>query len=592
MPPLVARQWKVLRGAPAITGLLCRTQQLSRPTFVATRRSCAQQSKPNEKQTRQPVPLNGAILIPASVPDAQPAEVIQSILPVVRERVAKESFCVFLVTPSFAPWLLKDEVFLQKALVRTYGELWKESHKETPMPSQIHALCAVVDKLPAGRAFKSGATVEDELSRRTKQPPVAQPGFEGIAYVTLPVTASVSSNAPSSSEKGAIDFIVSERKADGERLSDVVRLPLANTVFQTGKPTTMMLSSWEPCHTTERLQLISKTDLSYHGIRIAGRDQSIDCIMSSLSIPLIPLTVARRVEGCMGNIIRRIISSEGESVTASSELEKVVPQFFKSRGEPAQATIAWALVLPQALAKTTNARTMRLLANLLTKSEKGENKQVERWERLWRSDPPLWNTLVSTALAEGARLHRVLSGGGGWGKKAGLLSLDPVPISEVKDQPSSDGFPSMFGDPEDFASTLTPVVQDGDFIQFYVLPNSKIDTEAGQVNGLEDLAVLPKNDAWGWELGTIPSTVDSMPGGSWQHTSSASENVSVFRNSFGALAEGGLTLTRRFETKDGESGPSVGTTVVDVPFSRFWAVEVVGKVSSTEDVANSYFEKD
>ncbi|KAF1849404.1 uncharacterized protein K460DRAFT_90347 [Cucurbitaria berberidis CBS 394.84] len=592
MPPLVARQWQVLRGAPAAIGTLGRTQRLSGIPCASAWRSYAQQSTPDEKTLGHIVPLNSAILIPASIPNAQPAELIHFIRPVIRKRISKETFCVFLVTPAFAPWLLNDEVFLRKALLQAYSELWKGPSANNRYPD-IHALCAVVDKLPVGRAFKFETTLGDEISRRTTEPPVAETGLEGIAYVTLPATASVSSTAPSSSEKGAIDFVLNEHTAGEQIISDSLRLPLANTIFQTGTPTTMTLTSWKSRGTTERLKLLSKTNVSHHGIRIAGRNQYVDQIIPTLSIPLVPLTVPRRVEGCMGNIIRRIVNSDGESVTASSELEGVVPRFFKSRGEPAQATSAWALVIPGSMAASMSARTTRLLAKVLDKSEKGVDKRDELWERLWRSDPPCWNMLVSKALAEGARLHRVLSGGGGWGKKAGLLSLDPVPASDALDQLNAHDLPSILSDPEDFASTLTPVIHDGDFIQFFTLPNSKIDVEANyQLDSLEKLTVLPKQNSWGWEFGTIPSTADSMPGGSWQHTTSTSRKVSVFENSFGALAEGGLTLTRRFPGKEGGSSPSVGTTMVDVPFSRFWAVEVADKANSIEHVANSYPEKD
>ncbi|KAH7385997.1 hypothetical protein BKA66DRAFT_67022 [Pyrenochaeta sp. MPI-SDFR-AT-0127] len=582
MPPLVARQWQVVMGAPATIGTLFRPRRLFTPTVAAVWRSYARQAKPSKSVSRPIVPLNSAIIIPASVPDARPADLIHFIQPVLRKHISKETFCVFLVTPSFAPWLLNDAVFLEKALHQAYSKLWCGSNETEPPPFQIRALCAVVDKLPTGRAFRSAATIGDEVARRMVEPPVAEAGFEGIAYATLPATASVSSTAPVSSDKAAIDFIVNEHTADGNKNSDVLRVPLANTVFQTGTATTMTFSTWKARSTTERLELVTKSSISHHGVRIAGRDRAVDRTVSALSIPLVPLTVPRRVEGCMGNIIRRVTGPEGNALTASSELEEVVPRFFKSRGESAQATTAWALVIPGPMSETMSLRTKKLLATLQTNSEVNHEGN-DLWERLWQDDPPAWNTLVPTALAEGARLHRVLSGGGGWGKKAGLLSLDPVPTSDHAHQQSPGEIPSMLEDPQDFASTLTPVVQDGDFVQFFVSPGLGAGAGGSEPNGLAEFLALPKQDIFGWEFGTIPSTVDSLPGGSWQHTNSTSNEVSVFKNTFGALAEGGLMLTQRILAKKGETASAMGATIVDVPFSRFWAVELSDKGGSNRD---------
>ncbi|KAF1939721.1 hypothetical protein EJ02DRAFT_252521 [Clathrospora elynae] len=436
-------------------------------------------------------------------------------------------------------------------------------------------------QLPVGRAFPIGASLEEEISHRTTEPPMAGTGFEGIAYAMLPAAASVSSTAPLPSDHGAIDFVIAEHTADDKVFCDTLRLPLANTIFHTGRPTTMTLSTWKTHGKAEPLTLLSQSNISHHSLRLLGHDPSMGHIISTLSIPLLPLTVPRRVEECMGNIIRRIVASDGEIVTASSELENVVPRFFRSRGQPAQATTAWALVIPAKLKKTISEKTDQLLTTLPTEGKDSKTNREESWERLWRSDPPVWNTLVSKALAKGARLHRVLSGGGGWGKKAGLLSLDPVP---AKVSLSAGNLPPMLDDPEDFASTLIPVVRDGDSIQFFISPTSNLTAEAGKSDSLERLESTDKTKTWGWELGTVPSTVDSIPGESWQHASPASKHVTLFRGGFGALTEGGLTLTRHLKANQGDKARSVDMTTVDVPFSRFWAVDVAEDRGGSDDV--------
>jgi hypothetical protein len=231
-------------------------------------------------------------------------------------------------------------------------------------------------------------------------------------------------------------------------------------------------------------------------------------------------------------------------------------------------------------------RTNELLSGLAAEGEDVQNKPNDVWERLWRSNPPAWSTLVSKALTEGARLHRVLSGGGGWGQKAGLLSLDPVPASEVADPLESGDIPRMINDPEDFASTLTPVVRNGDSIQFFISPKSDLAEEAGKFDSYDMFRPLlrPKAESQplGWELGMIPSTMDSIPGESWQHVSTEQNQVNCFWGGFGALTEGGMTLTRHVKGSGDKAGLVPNTTTVDVPFSRFWAAEERGQ---REDVS-------
>lgn len=554
----------------------------------------------------------------------QPATLIEHIQPVALQQLAQNTFCVFLVTPSFAQWLGNDDVFVQKALSAVYSSWLKEGEKGG-MPSTlvVEALCAVVDKLPTGRALDHNTALEDEVFARSTQPPVSESGLEGIAYVTLPSTASVSSAAPVSPDKGAIDFIISEHSETPDKPSDILRLPLANTVFQTGTPRTMILSKWKLLQaeqaegTKQPVELISKSDISHHGIRITRHDRALSSVTSALSLPLIPLTHSRLVNGCMGNIIRQVVGPEKAIVTASSELEEVVPRFFKCRGEPVQATTVWALVVPRQLQARLSGRTVKMLKIYVKKNEKGQDDEKELWERLWQRDPPHWYHLASKALLQGARLHRVLSGGGGWGKKAGLLALDPVPLSghnsrnsamvseETEDFEaridrhfSEAGLPPLYPvplsdssswnsaiaseDPEDLSSALTPVVHEGDYIQFFISPVPASASGIDPSIERQKLAALPQDKTCGWEIGTIPSTADSMPGGSWQHALSAANHISVFQNSFGALTEGGLTFTRRFQLRNQGKAKQVlfegvGTTTIDVPFSRFWALEVAEK---------------
>ncbi|KAH7092100.1 hypothetical protein FB567DRAFT_230477 [Paraphoma chrysanthemicola] len=583
MPRLVARQCGILRGAQAAIGTPWPSQRpaalsvVARPRSYETRRRTVDHA-PTRKH-KKIRPLNSAIIIPSSVAHTQPADIINHITPVSHENVHRDTFCVFLVTPSFASWLVEDDTFVARAIQRAYSN-------SATTPSErisVHALCAVVDSLPAGRSIRIGQKLDDVVLQRCVEPPVGETGFEGVAYATLPANSSIPSTSPRSSEKGAIDFVFAGHTREMHVYRDTWRLPLATTVFQTGSPTTMLLSKWDLESGRGEPTLESKTDISHHAISATPTFDSSESTLSALGIPLLPLTLPRKVDGCMGNIIRRVTGENNESVSASSELEKVVPEFYQARQQPAQPTTAWALVIPRSMIKDTRAKTLALLAKKLARSEKGgEITREQLWERLWQGDPPAFNRLVANALAEGARLHRVLSGGGGWGKKAGLLSLDPVPVSEEVPIRMEDATSAADG-PGAFEDALTPVVQDGDAIQFFISPTSH---SAGEANGYDELAklkALPKERTWGWELGTIPSTMDSLPGGSWQHTEAKSEDPAVFKHSFGALSEKGMTVTRHVRVGLNDTD-TLATTTVDVPYTRLWYVELEDEHHSPEDV--------
>ncbi|KAJ4305693.1 hypothetical protein N0V90_001224 [Kalmusia sp. IMI 367209] len=490
----------------------------------------------------------------------RPEDLIAYIKPIDRRRLSRNRFAVFFVTPSFATWLLDDGVFLQKALRQVYAHILEQGQ----MHARIHALCAVVDKLPAPSPILDVENIENVVSGRIKHPPVSETGHEGIAYATLRLSDSIPASSSTVLDKAAISFIASEGSDhEGGHWGDALRLPLANTVFQTGSPSTMTYSTWEKASGANELTLKDKQDVTHHGVRIRVGGPSTR-YTSTLSVPLVPLSMPREVGASMGNILRRLISEDGTSITASQELEKFVPQYFASRGEPSQATTVWALVMRPDILESVIAKTTSLLYPSISNGGIAVSEDSV-WENFWKQDPPIWSDLVPAALASGARLHRVLSGGGGWGKKAGLLSLDPVPTFEAE-YSSSDSNDFDFDEPGTLSSALQQVARDGDYIQFFMSPSCAT-KELDPLNSVQDASKV-----WGWEFGTIPSTTDSMPAIPGQMEASTPNNISVFRHTFGALAEGGMVINRNVELKSEDSISLVGGSTIDVPFSRFSAL--------------------
>jgi len=446
--------------------------------------------------------------------------------------------------------------------------------------ARIHALCAVVDKLPVPKAIGERGNIEIEALERVIQPPVLEDGYEGIAYTTLRFDDSIPASSPAGEdEHAAISFIKSGRADALGHFGDAVRLPLANTVFQTGSPSTMTYSTWIKRKGQSDFELKEKNNVTQHGIKLYRGGPSQQCI-STLAVPLVPLTEPRRVDASMGNILRRVVGADGKSATASQELETIVPRYYKARGETSQATLVWALLIPKELVVPVSHKTNSLLGRQSDDDSTAAAGDDALWEALWKRDPGHWNDLVPTALASSARLHRVLSGGGGWGKKAGLLSLDPIATAGDAMSPPA----GLSSEPNDLNSALQQVSHDGDYIQFFISPSATSpepsDSEA-QSNKLEALTKV--STPWGWELGTVPSTMDTIPGGSWQHASPASKDAFVFKHSFGALAEGGLTLHRQFRLKTGDAFSLISGSKVDVPYSRFSAVTIGAEEEGVEE---------
>lgn len=137
-------------------------------------------------------------------------------------------------------------------------------------------------------------------------------------------------------------------------------------------------------------------------------------------MPLRMLTEPRMVGEAFGNILKSVEVGE-ESFPASWELEKMVT---------------------------------------------GECKGV--WARITRTQPG--EVEKEMVMKPGVRLHRVLSGGGGWGAKKGLLSLDPQ-LEKEGDGKEVERFAEMFEKRfegrEEMDGGDEALVQSGEWVQFF-----------------------------------------------------------------------------------------------------------------------------
>ncbi|KAK5990348.1 hypothetical protein PT974_08615 [Cladobotryum mycophilum] len=137
-----------------------------------------------------------------------------------------------------------------------------------------------------------------------------------------------------------------------------------------------------------------------------------------LFAPLVPLTSPRAVTESFGNIIRGI-EVEGKSIPASTELEEAVNALHKhsiSSGIMSGPVGVWAVVTPY---ESESSDLAEWLENGPDPIVAGQD--VEDVKDLTRATA----THLRTLYGLGGRFYKILSGGGGWGAKKGLLSLDP-----------------------------------------------------------------------------------------------------------------------------------------------------------------------
>jgi hypothetical protein len=223
-------------------------------------------------------------------------------------------------------------------------------------------------------------------------------------------------------------------------------------------------------------------------------------------------------------------------IPASSELEKELPRYVSERGIPHQRVAVWALVEPSASSST-------------------ETTQQN----------------IQDSISKGSKIHRVVSGGGGWGKKQGLLSLDPevtfaagtrsreASLDEVF-TPSSESDLFFTNDLPDFLeglgleaniAQLSQVAPPGDYIQFFVTSEDDIKYEDRSTSSTL----------------TYSFGVDS-PEESTETSSTTSEGVVVLYNHFGAVSESAISYSQKdssqaskFETKISVPGSRIDLSV-------------------------------
>ena len=405
-----------------------------------------------------------------------------------RSKNFDHALLLLLLTSSYARHALDPELPLQA--FRTM------SGNET-LESPLGVITAVVDALPGprigedrreGLVYLYRQLTQDEHDFWTQEVEQGRKGdrftntkgelnflFDGLATAFVP--------------KDLLpDRSINER-------SYTVTLPLAQTLFTTGRPTTMQFSHLAPAPTTDnRLRLRASEELQSAGLSLPFtlRKYSDDAgYQIAGRFRLTPLTPARMVKSCLGNVLKTISAypsfgsgryrhsafstkeaREAAIQPASQELEEAISAHFNKQNTTPAPVEVYALILPfqgDSFALRDDTKRYKAARMLLQ-----FNRQTTRGFAPITIDQAIRDLIV----LGNARLCKVVSGGGGWGNKQGLLSLDPDSYGPVEEAHGSKikrfgtkyegGEPEWQDEAEFGMSGMEAVVKTGENIMFFL----------------------------------------------------------------------------------------------------------------------------
>ncbi|KAB5580311.1 hypothetical protein GE09DRAFT_1279251 [Coniochaeta sp. 2T2.1] len=366
-----------------------------------------------------------------------------------------------LTTPGLTSWL-DDEGFMV-TLLRMTGLDPDGAHTRN-----LNVLSAVVDGLvlPQSRKEKRIKELGADLLTGKKRMglPAGLAVVQGYQDELLPglweaAAARKGWKADDADGKAALVFRLPGKTFANRQVVPVthsqidVTVPVANTVFQNGRVSTLFASRWEgggDLGGWAQMREVQRVNVGSQVVQVPGATDAEEkgVLAVRADVPLIAITPARTVGTALGNILKTF-DVEGEMVPASRRLEEVVPKLLESRRRMGLGGIrgplkVWALVVPARLT--------------------GEDKPRVTFRGLGLGTVSYPNHL----LAAGCRLHRVLSGGGGWGAKQGLLSLDPETRFETTEAEDIESFERDFMAGREGGTGGGSVVGPGDQVVFCV----------------------------------------------------------------------------------------------------------------------------
>ncbi|KAF7894061.1 hypothetical protein EAF00_007575 [Botryotinia globosa] len=500
-----------------------------------------------------------------------------------------EEAAVILVTPAFANWL-EDENFIKRVLEYfTY-------HHVDGKPNYVVVVGAVIDGL---------APSPDDIPIAERAGPLE--GFSFLHGLRSRVLRPDNVWNPESFKHNATNpdklshLIISGNKSQKPwelALTTTISLPLANTLFVNGKHSTLEIAKWTRRNEGE-YKCIQREQKQYQHIKAFHYENTM---IPPIFVPAVPLTLPRPIANGLGNIVRQLSFGSGDTDNrpASSELETEVTRFMEYNNLRTNIGV-WALIYRKELLNPN------LKASTL--------ESAEDLESTWSNDDKNLR-FVGTQIALGAILCRVVSGGGGWGAKQGLLSLDPqMSYEDIVSAPFEYTDQSMEKAQD---SSLGNLARRGDHIQFFTINPSKLkepgppmdipeSPETTDANSIVDDKLARKRlltqepektelnlrDATdlSWSsrttFGAVPSTIDKIPSYDIQDSSNSSNETLPFltfrKGEFGAVSESGIYLHSSHQKQVNAISHELINTKIDMPYSYVYRDQPGTSPKQTEE---------
>ena len=406
------------------------------------------------------------------------------------------------LTPAHIDLLNDSASFIQN----TVGTLFDKIE----VGQKIDALAAVVDGIPVPETAQFPPEDRNDYRDLTGNPNCS--GYQGITMGICDsslATPDLWSRHGISSDLGARNMdqhsTLSFSFTGMNQVSRTLQIPVANTIFQNGMPATLFAQRWIRDRTAGGLVCVKQTPLQHQTVHMTETSPNTYTESDTyLRTRLRPITRIRTATAAVGNIIRRVEVDGGQERPASQELESIINDQIQNGHLDRDKVQVWALLTPPNELSSDSRSNIRC---------------------------SLQEEIVS-----GARLLKVLSGGGGWGQKQGLLALDPDSHYGFRDSPSySEESNATMKNGEGFADIVKP----GDNVKFLIndvtltehsIEKSKVPLESAKAKEfvLQDQLL---------EFGCVPPTLNVMP------ASEVKESPHMLIDKYlGLLSEHGMSL--------------------------------------------------